>query len=224
MKNFWILSLLVIGACGKVDMAADTKLEAIKISPRLVAGTELNAFSEICNALANKKNYIQSLKNSTYQFAGTKKECTDSAYTQLGDSTATLVEQYGELKFTEGVNSAYFSEVESIDSGAFADICASLSNLVSPISRDGINFVHFTTNVSSSDCAPVADQTCVKIEKGVKKTIDNEEMSDVHTREWIRVKLDKNYQTLVGFWSYKKRISTAGCASGYNFGRTATLK
>lgn len=224
MKNFWLLSLVLIAACGKVDMPSDAQLEPIKNASRLVTGNELGDFTEICDALNTKKNYLASLKNSTYVFAGSSKACTDTAFAQLADANIMLIEQYGDLKFNEGNVAAYFSEVEEIDKGNFADICSNLSNLVSPMSKDGINYVHFTTDASPSDCPVVAEQQCVKFEKGVKKTVEGVEMTDVHTREWIRVKLNSPTQTLIGFWSYKKRLSEAGCVDGYNFARTATLK
>lgn len=224
MKYFWILSLVLVGACGKVNLPGDAKLEPERLTPRAISGNELNEFAEICTALRNKKNYLTSLIGNTYVFAGSSKGCTDTAFAQLADTNVNLVDQFGQLKFVEGNNAAYFSEVEEIDNGAFADICGNLGNLVSPMTKDGINYISFSNDVSPSDCPREANQVCVKFSKGVKKTIEGEEVSDIHTREWIRVKLERNNQTLIGFWSYKKRLSSAGCVSGFNFSRTATLK
>jgi hypothetical protein len=224
MKYFWILPLVVIASCGKVDGTAGSQLEPIKNASRLVAGNELNGFTKICAALSNKKKYLADRKNTEYIFSGSTKNCTDTAFAQLPDSKTMLIEQSGKLQFNEGISAAYFSDPETVDSGIYTYICSNLGNLISPVSTDGINYVHFSTDVGPSDCAAVADQECVKIQKGVKKTVDKVEMTDIQTTEWTRFKLDANYQDLIGFWTYKKRISKAGCVDGYNFSRTATLK
>jgi hypothetical protein len=214
MKYFWMFSLVLIAACGRVDVPSDAKLEPIKNTPKLIAGGELSDFIDICNAL----------KNSTYIFAETRKTCTEIALVPIGNAIVMLEEVNGKLEFNEGNRSAYFSEIETIDMGNFADICSNLSNLVTPMSKDGINYVHFSTASNSSDCPAAVEEQCVKFEKGVKK-INSEGvvMTDIHTREWIRVKLISDTQSLIGFWSYQKRLAKGGCVKGYNISRTATL-
>lgn len=217
MKLFWMLSLIVLGACGKVEVDSNVQLGTPKLTaPEKLGTSDVEKIQKICSALSTKELGLSTIANSTdYVFAGSTKACTDSGFAQLADTTVKLVDQFG-YKFLEGSVPYYFSDVETVDTGILSQICNSLSLGVSPV-LIGADYVFFDVD-DTSDCVSGGNQQCIVVEKATKSS-DTE--AKVYTREWIKVKLD---QPNLGFWTYKKRISQSSCVDGYYFGRTATLK
>ncbi len=226
MKLSLILATFLIASCGKITLPSDSKLATLNslTSQAIVVGsTEHSKIKEICDALQTKSITISSLVNSDYVFSNTSKQCADTSFSPMADSSVKLVNQAGSLKFSEGNNLFYFSDVETIDTGVISLICHNLNNLSSPIALDATNLLYFTTqDIVSNDCINDPDQRCLKIERATKVSVSKTlEKGRVHTREWIKVRLN---QPRIGFYSYRKLISEAGCLSGDYFGRTATLK
>lgn len=220
MKYFWIVALLVVGACGKVDVTGMTQLGTAKpIKPDKLSTTEIARIQLICDALRAKDPALVNLVNLDYTFAGSTKGCTDSAFAQLPDTTVRLVDTGG-YKFLEGSTPYYFSDFETSSSGVLSQICNSLSLGVSPIVPNSSEFIFFSIN-DSSDCMSGGLEQCIVIERG-NRSSDSEAI--IHTREWIKVKLQSNTTNNVGFWTYKKRVTQASCAEGSYIGRSATLK
>lgn len=225
MKAIMLLSVLLNAACGKVNLPVDTQLSTMNsITPQLmsVGSSEHSKIKEICDAVATKTLTINSLVNTDYIFGGATKQCGDTSFTNIPDSTVRLVNQSGGFKFAEGSNLFFFSDVETSDQGVLSTICANLNNLVSPIALSSTNLLYFTAvNLNSSDCLTTPTERCIKIERATKVNTETGFQGKVHTREWIRTRLD---QPRVGFYNYRKVISEAGCIEGQYFGRTATLK
>ena len=183
--------------------------------------SEHSKIKKICDGLIEKTTTISSLVNTDYVFTGTAKKCAETSFTNLPDVPVKLVNQSGSFKFTEGINQFFFSDVETSDEGVLSVICDRLDTLVSPLPMDssGNSLLYFTTEkISSSDCADDTDERCIKLEYASKVST---EKGRVHTREWLRMKLEP---ARVGFWVYRKKTSEAGCLEDQYFGRTATLK
>jgi hypothetical protein len=216
MKLFWIISLIVLAACGKVETDTTTNLGNQKLTaPEKLGTSEIARIQTICEALKQKEIGLSTIVSTDYLFGGTAKACTDAGFSTLPDATVRLVDQLG-YKFYDGISPYYFSDVETENTGILSQICSSLSLGTSPI-MIGADYVFFDVK-DSTDCVSGSNQQCVVIEKATKSS---ETEAKVHTREWIKVKLD---QPNLGFWTYKKRISQASCVDGYFFGKTATLK
>ena len=228
MKVLLLLSIMIFASCGKYDIPVDSKLGTLNsLKPQEIkaGSSEHSKIKKICDGLTEKTTTISSLVNTDYVFAETSKKCGETSFTNLPDSTVKLVNQSGSLKFTEGVNQFFFSDVETSDLGVLSVICDRIDTLVSPLPMGGSgnSLLYFTTEkISSSDCADDTDERCIKLEYASKVTTEKEgEKGRVHTREWLRMKLEP---ARVGFWIYRKKTSEAGCLEDQYFGRTATLK
>jgi hypothetical protein len=216
MKLFWMMSLILLGACGKVEVDSNVQLGTPKLTaPEKIGTSDVEKIQKICNALKEKERLISDNLSLEYVMSGSTKACTDSGFAPLADVSVKLVDQSG-YKFFEGSVPYYFSDVETENSGILGQICQSLSLGVSPI-MIGADYVFFDVD-DSSDCVSGGNQQCIRVEKAAKSS-DTE--AKIFSREWIKVKLD---QPNLGFWTYKKRISQSSCVDGYYFGRTATLK
>jgi hypothetical protein len=226
MKLTLLMTIFLISSCGKINLPEDSKLATLNslTSLPIVAGSsEHSKIKEICDALQVKSVTISSLVNSDYVFSNTSKQCSDTSFSPIADANVKMINQSGSLKFSEGNNLFYFSDVETIDTGVLGLICQRIDNLVSPIALDSTNLLYFTAlDFVSNDCQNEPNQRCLKIERAVKVSVSKTlEKGRVHTREWIKVRLDR---PRIGFYSYRKLISEAGCIEGQYFGRTATLK
>ena len=226
MKLTLLMTVFLISSCGKINLPEDSKLSTLNSLtslPMLVGSSEHSKIKEICDALQIKSVTISSLVNSDYVFSNTTKQCTDTSFSPIADSNVKMVNQSGSLKFSEGNNLFYFSDVETIDTGVLGFICQRLDNLASPIVLDETNLLYFTaSDFIGTDCQNEPNQRCLKIERALKVAVSKtENKGRVHTREWIKVRLD---QPRIGFFSYRKLISEAGCVEDKYFGRTATLK
>jgi hypothetical protein len=223
MKVLILLSLFILVSCGKIVLPEDTKLGTLKsLKPQAISvgSSEYFKIKEICDAVKTKSVTINSLINTDYIFAGTSKSCADTSFSNIADAEVKLVNQLDLYKFVQGPNLFYFSDVETEDQGVLGTICSDIQNLVSPI-VDGTNLLYFTaTDIVSSDCLNSPDEKCLKIERAIKVDAEN---GRVHTREWLKTRINQT-KSRIGFVSYRKRISEAGCEDGALFGRTATLK
>lgn len=232
MKYFSVITLLVLASCGKVNLPQDEGFgNDYSLTPVSVGegSGDYQNLVDICSAIVTKSQTINALVGSTYTFAGTSKGCTDEGYGNIGDATVTLASQAGGYKFVEGVNNFYFSDVETDTDGLISKVCAqhppgSTAPFTSPI-VNGSNLIYFTTtDLSGSDCPLAATEKCIKIEQALKAVVPGKgERGVPYSREWSRIKLNQN-QGPLGFFSYKKRITSAGCSQGSFLGRTATLK
>jgi hypothetical protein len=226
MKLTLLMTIFLLSSCGKINLPEDSKLatmNSLTSMPMVVGSSEHSKIKEICDALKIKSVTISSLVNSDYVFSNTSKQCSDTSFSPIAEANVKMVNQSGSLKFSEGNNLFYFSDVETIDTGVLGFICQRLDNLASPIALDATNLLYFTaSDFISNDCQNEPTQRCLKIERAVKVAVsETEDKGRVHTREWIKVRLD---QPRIGFFSYRKLISEAGCVDGQYFGRTATLK
>lgn len=228
MKTFLFLSLAVLAGCGKYELGNDADFDAtLSVTPTEIAvGTsQYNRIKEICDALAVKDVTLSSLVGQNFNFSQTSKKCEDQSFSAIADAQTTLVNQSGQIKFSEGVNLAYFSEPETTTTGLIKEVCNRLNDLESPIKLDSVNLLYVSTDgIAGNDCTNISFERCIKFQKAVlETTTDKGPQGRVHTREYIRVKTAQD-KPLVGFFSYRKLTSIGGCLEGKHFGRTATLK
>lgn len=224
MKLILPFLFFVVVSCGKTDVLDDQRLnttnslEAMKLS-----GSELENLRDICGALLSKTTTLNALVNTSWVFSGTEKTCKDTAFKDLPDATVSLLNQNGTYSFGTPASLFYFSDVETSDSGILSRICSKLSSsLTSPLDPAATDLIYFSTkDFSSSDCPAVTDERCIKIERATNVITSKGPLGKVHSREWIRVRVN---EPKLGFYTYRKRISVAGCDENYFFGRTATLK
>lgn len=216
MKLTWMIALIALASCGKVETDGNVQLGKPKLTAQeKLDATDISRIQSICNALKEKEVGINALLGTDYVFNGFTKGCTDSAFAAMGDATVKLVDQSG-YKFVDGVTPYYFADFETSSSGILGQICNSLTAGFSPILINS-EYIFFDVD-DSTDCTSGGNQQCIRIEKGIKSS---ETEAKIYTREWIKVKLD---QPNLGFWTFKKRISQSSCVDGYYFGRSATLK
>ena len=234
MKVIFFLSVLIISSCGRVDVPGDSGLSTLNpVKPQeiQVGSNEHTKIKAVCDAIKRKSIVLSSLVNSTYTFSGTKKSCTDGAFTNISDSNVKLVDDTsGGYKFVEGDESFFFSEVESVNQGILSLICSKIDKLILPLrvggteTEVGANFIYVTADgINGSDCNAISNETCLMIESAIMESATTKEpMARVQSREWIRFSLMNGSRP--GFFTYRKKISESGCAEGQNSGRTATLK
>lgn len=221
MKFITVLSLSILfSACGKYEYENSADFNSSKeLSPVTLNSDDSKKLRDICDTLSQKEQTISSMAGNKYVFTDTRKNCTDSGFLPIGESNVTLTNQGGSIKFTEGVGNTlyYFPDVETRSEGVMKEICDQ-TNFESPIRGSDNSLLYFSLrDISPADCQQTTGQTCVQIEKGI---VDGSK-GKIHTREWLRFKLD---QPLLGFWTYRKLTSNGGCLEGSYFGRTATLK
>jgi hypothetical protein len=224
MMRVWLLLSLTLIGCGKYEVGPAGGLGELKnISPITYDSNskEFQNIRSICHALESKSTTIAASVNKNFTFANEVKSCDLANYSAIPDSAVTLVSQQDGLKFMENSSYFYFSDVETIQQGNMAAICAQLSNIISPVEQ-GPNLVYFsTTGIFENDCPQMSNQICIKLEKAVKLDTKDGARARVHTIEWIRFKINDPQR---GFFTHKKLISEADCEAGKVFGRISTLK
>ena len=119
MKLTLLMTIFLLSSCGKINLPEDSKLatmNSLTSMPMVVGSSEHSKIKEICDALQTKSLTISSLVNSDYVFSNTSKQCTDTNFSPVADANVKMVNQSGSLKFSEGNNLFYFSDVETINS------------------------------------------------------------------------------------------------------------
>jgi hypothetical protein len=112
-----------------------------------------------------------------------------------------------------------FPNLETTNTGLFPDICSSLAGLSNPIiGQNEVTFIS-TLGINPGDCAPAFGEVCVKLEKAFVQGSS----AVVHTKEWIRVRTP-SVQGLVGFFTFRKKVSKSFCPEGQTITSSATLK
>ena len=168
MKLTLLMTIFLLSSCGKINLPKDSKLatlNSLTSMPMVVGSSEHSKIKEICDALQTKTLTISALVNTDYIFSNTTKQCSDTSFSPMADANVKMVNQSGSLKFSEGNNLFYFSDVETIDTGVLGFICQRLDNLASPIALDATNLLYFTaSDFISTDCQNEPTQRCLKIE------------------------------------------------------------
>lgn len=219
-----MIGLVSCGNYGPIGSKGVGALEST--APRLINSNsqEHEQLSAICQALQAKAIVLSSIVNRSFIFGTLEKDCSSNDFMPLTDVQVSIVNQGFGYTFREnGGNNFYFSDVETHSAGVMANICPGLSNLTSPI-VEGDNFTFFTTEgIAPSECPPQGGQVCVKTMSGVRVNTEEGVRARIHTVEYTRFKLDNNGGNR-GFFTYKRRYSSANCEENQEYGRSVFLK
>ena len=203
------LLLILSSSCGQYSV--DAGLGGVKsTNPVTVEGDDLRKIQSICDALA-KKN-AASLVNTVAVFDYSKRNCAEKNLSKPASVTTTIAGQFDNYKFIQsnGV-SPYFSDIETLNKGLMANICASLNQeggVKSPIKENG-SYLYFTTRgINADQCSAGGDEVCILLERGNEFS---EGQVGLHTRDWVRFNLDER-QGRVGFFTMRRQVTSGPCA------------
>lgn len=223
MKLSLLLLSFALVSCGeyKNQGLAQNKvgdiLPVIANSP--ANGSDRANVSAICNALAQKSNILGTALNSTHTFFASQQDCSGN---QMGAGDVETVIQSNGSNFvfkrkSDGLD-FIFPNVETPDSGVMAEICNNLSNLTNPVVGNEITYFT-TTGISSNDCPTASGEICIAI----RKAFAQGNTAQVHTKEWMRVRV-AGTQGRVGFFTHRKKVTQSFCAQNEALIFQATLK
>ncbi len=219
-----ILTLLCLGAiaCGRSTVTPSSEgvigqVRSLAVSA--VSSVDRLGVTEICQALLQKETIASSLLNTTHQFSTSQTNCDGS--TQSAEASTVTIQQDGaNLVFKRPNNATFlFPEIETTRSGALAEVCASVTNLSSPIVSETEALFFTTSAISSDDCVPRAAEKCILLERGFVSGTT----ARVHTREWLRIVTD-NTQGRIGFVNFRRKVSRSFCPDNQVISQSATLK
>ncbi len=222
MKFFLTLALLGVMACGRYEKSRSGdgvigEVRSLAVSP--LSSADRSGVSEICQALLQKETIASSLINTTHQFATAQTNC-DGSPQSAEDVTVTIQQEGAELVFRRSNNLGFlFPQVETSRSGTLAEICASVTNLTSPIVGETEALFFTASVINSGDCLSRSGERCILLERALVSGTS----ATVHTREWLRVVTD-NTQGRIGFVNFRRKVSRSYCPVNQVISQSATLK
>jgi hypothetical protein len=223
--KFSILILLAFSvSCGRYDVTSGQSAsigEIKSLTVRSISASEQNTLSQMCSALSTKTATISSATGSTFTFGTSQTDCQGQSVGS-GD-VATYIQNLGSsfvFKRRSDNSDFFFSNVETTSSGVLSEICSNLGSLSGGFTT-GQEVTYFkTTDILSADCPPASGEVCIYTEKG---TDQGNNTAKIHTKEWIRVRLNSN-QGKVGFFTYRRKVSQSYCGQNQVQIQSATLK
>lgn len=214
--KFAILLLTILAvSCGEyktLDGASERVGDLRQVTGENAAASRLDRENmvQVCNALAIKKSVLGTALNSVHTFSTSQSDCEGN---NIGSGNVNVVLQSGLSGFvfkrqTDGLD-FIFPNVETHDSGVFADICNDISDLSNPVRKEGSSDITYfnTTSISSSDCSPASGEICVKVEKAFLQGTT----AQVHTKEWLRVRVSSPDNKYLGFVTQRKKVTQSFC-------------
>ncbi len=222
MRHQILLLALLAAACGKTENTGNKLGELRTYSPLAVSATDRTRLGAICQALNQKASLLGQFLNTNFAFEVQTSECdrTSSGVTENVVLQRDLAGRYVFKKVPSGLDFV-FPEVETDVSGSLAQICPDLANLENPKRLANGNVLWFSaTDVSSADCASTATEFCVRLETAAPQGNGSYK---VHSKEWIRFRIDPNLAKY-GFYTSRKLLSSAFCAVNEVREVRATLK
>lgn len=225
MKYVSLLSLFALISCGEVHVDGGTGVGELKsISPVVVESSQVQTLTTVCQAIARKSNAANALINTPVLFSYARKGCADEKLSTPADVPTTIQSVYARFKFLkEDGSQFYFSDIETTNAGSLAEICSQLNvpgGIQSPIQNSNEYLYFSTTGVNNDDCPAIPNQQCVVLMRG---SGNGQGLAQIHTKEWVRINLE-TLQGREGFFTWKKDITTAGCATGETIINTALAK
>lgn len=226
MKLLLLTVAILTTACGKYEISGAGSNTVNELRPLSNASqlTDLDRTNllAVCSALNTKTNVLnQGTSGSTFTFFSTERDCSKNVVS-AGNVDVTIVSQgsnaFGFKRKSDGQD-FLFPNVETTSSGLFSDICSNVNNIVSPVvDGSSVTFVT-TTGISSSDCAQVGNEVCVKIEKGTVQGTS----AVIISKDWIRVRVGGT-QGKIGFFTQRKKVTQSYCAQNEALILEASMK
>ena len=225
MKLAYLLFLIFLLACGRVELKVGDKLGDFKnVSPLTLGGQELELLKSICSSISQKTSALPVMLNSSFTFSYSSRSCEDESYSAPVDFLTTIQNSFNGYRFLKSDGTSfYFSDLETTDSGTMSLFCKQLNetqSVQSPIQAGQEYSFISSTGISSEDCAISENEVCVEISKGMQ---DLSGLAKIHTKEWIKFSLN-SLNGRRGFFTSKKLITSIGCPEGKLLGHKANLK
>lgn len=219
-----LLLVLAIGAvsCGKYDKmtSKNGSVGSFKsISPVSFTQPEQATLTNVCNALAQKAQNLAASAGSPFSFQAQQTDCEGNVVSS-GLVSVTLQSTGSGYVFKKPDGSEFiFPEVETNSSGMLSQICPALFNARNPL-QTGSEYVFVSTTVDTAQCVPASGEVCVQVDKA---TLTNGQ-AQVHTSEIMRVRVQSNNNSLIGFFTLRKKFTRAYCGDNEAISLQATLK
>lgn len=212
MKALLPFTLLVLGACGKVDVGSvrnNNLGELLSAQPVVVDGIDRQRLDQICQAMRVKEGVLASGQRPTQTFQVSKKSCESSDLGGTTSVTVGIVEEIGKYKFQPTAGQAFpFQDVETTSFGVMAAYCADPANFVNPyVDQNGEGI--FLSTQSVGDCAAGVDELCLMVKRGSL----SQGSYRIHTNDWFkfRVTATSGVNAVVGFFTDRKQTSDTVC-------------
>lgn len=215
-----LLPLLILSfSCGKFEAPNSTVInQFLSTAPVKISESDGAILSSICGAIALKNT--QALINSDFTFTFFEKGCEASQETKTGSVVTRLVTTADGPSLVQGAVPFYFSNFETPETGTLASYCKNPLTIINPVTS-GSDFIYLqVSDISGADCLPAPNEVCVQISRA--SASEKPDQAKVHTIDWIKFKINK-VDGKVGFFTEKKRTSTAGCALSQSFSKRAVL-
>lgn len=220
----FLLLVLVVGAvsCGKYDKVS-TKNGSVgsfkSISPVSFTQPEQATLTNICNALAQKAQNLAASAGSPFSFQSQQTDCSGNVMNSSLVSVTLQSTGNGYVFKRPDGSDFIFPEVETNSSGMLAQVCPSLFNSSNPI-QVGNDYVFVTTSVDTAECVPASGEVCVQVDRA---SLSNGQ-AQVHTSEIMRVRIQSSNNSLIGFFTFRKKFTRAYCGDNEAISLQATLK
>src|SRR5690606_2724993 len=119
-----------------------------------------------------------------------------------------------------GLNFIY-ADPETHQSGIMGTICGGASsNITNQRQQSDDQFLVFTFNTPTTECAPTADEICIRIDTASR--VSNDEFR-LTSREWIKYRVNDT-QAKFGYFLERRTLSTALCGQDQQSETVAILK
>lgn len=219
--RFLLLTLPILASCGKTlpGSAAQQRLFPRSLTVEAVQGSTLTAVQTVCQALQQKEGVLSQTIGTSLTFETTQTDCSGNVISN-GDVTVSIQGSSGQYTFRKADGGDYvFPNVETTQSGIFAEICSNLFNLQSPlITSNGLNSEATYVSLSSS-CPSSVGEICLEV---VKANVQNTTVIP-HTSDIIRIRTHSSAGK-IGFFTYRNRVTRSFCGQNEAMTFTALMK
>lgn len=223
MKAGLLTLILLAVSCGEHKVSQQDRVgELRQITSSAVTGNERADIEAVCNALSQAQSTLSSSLNSRHTFNALQTDCSGNTI-QNGDVQVMIQTSLSGFVFKRVADGLdfIFPIIETPDVGVLSGICRSLPELTSPIVNGNDITFFTTTGISQADCRREAGEICVSVEKAFPQ---NENSAAVHTKEWLKVRINSVDARYIGFVTDRKKVTRSFCGRDEVLTFRATLK
>ena len=219
-----LLTLIILAvSCGEHKVAQQERVgELRQITSSAVTGSERSDLEAVCNALSQGQSVLSNSLNSRHTFSALQTDCSGNTI-ENGDVQVMIQSSLSGFVFKRVADGLdfIFPIIETPEVGSLSQICRSLPELTNPI-VNGNDITFFTTAaINTTDCRKESGEICVKIEKAFPQ---NENSAEVHTKEWLKVRVNSADSRYIGFVTDRKKVTRSFCGRNEVLTFRATLK